>query len=85
MQEKVLKLSYQSAYAALAVQTRELLLINMWAGQFLCEGVSWLLKRAVKQDRPEGVCTLINRPPPTYADFVPFSKHRERVRLSIVA
>lgn len=42
------------AYAALAMQTRELLLINMWAGQLVCEGVSWLVKRAVKQDRPEG-------------------------------
>ncbi|KAF8505063.1 PAP2-domain-containing protein [Gautieria morchelliformis] len=42
-----------SAYAALAVQTRELLIINMWAGQLACEALNWLLKRAIKQDRPK--------------------------------
>jgi hypothetical protein len=44
------------AYAALSVQTRELVIINMWAGQFLCEGFNWLLKRMIKQDRPSGAC-----------------------------
>jgi len=41
-----------AAYAALAVQTRELTIITMWAGQLLCEGFNWFLKRAIKQDRP---------------------------------
>ena len=49
------------AYAALVVQTREVLLIHMWGGQLVCEGVSWLLKRAVKQDRPEGMCVITLR------------------------
>jgi len=26
----------------------------MWAGQWICEGVNWLLKRLVKQERPIG-------------------------------
>ncbi|KIM90393.1 hypothetical protein PILCRDRAFT_181716 [Piloderma croceum F 1598] len=41
-----------AAYAALAVQTRELTIITMWAGQLFCEGFNWILKRAIKQDRP---------------------------------
>jgi dolichyldiphosphatase len=41
-----------AAYAALAVQTRELTIITMWAGQLFCEGFNWVLKRAIKQDRP---------------------------------
>ncbi|KAF7430930.1 hypothetical protein PC9H_006645 [Pleurotus ostreatus] len=40
------------AYAALCVQTRELTIIVMWAGQWACEGLNWVLKRAVKQQRP---------------------------------
>jgi dolichyldiphosphatase len=34
------------------VQTREFLIIAMWAGQFFGELLNWLIKRAVKQDRP---------------------------------
>jgi len=41
-----------ASYAALAVQTRELLIITMWAGQFFGELLNWLIKRAIKQDRP---------------------------------
>ncbi|KAF8892219.1 hypothetical protein BD779DRAFT_1784405 [Infundibulicybe gibba] len=41
-----------AAYAALAVQTREFIVIVMWMGQFLCEGFNWALKHALKQDRP---------------------------------
>ncbi|KDQ61525.1 hypothetical protein JAAARDRAFT_30973 [Jaapia argillacea MUCL 33604] len=41
-----------ASYAALAVQTRELVIINMWAGQLLCEGFNWFIKRLVKQERP---------------------------------
>ncbi|KAI6006723.1 hypothetical protein F5J12DRAFT_905714 [Pisolithus orientalis] len=40
------------AYAALAVQTRELTIINMWAGQFFSEGLNIVLKRVFKEDRP---------------------------------
>ncbi|KAK0501513.1 PAP2-domain-containing protein [Armillaria luteobubalina] len=42
------------AYASLAVQTREYVVIVMWAGQFACEAFSWLIKRAVKENRPVG-------------------------------
>ncbi|KAE9396896.1 PAP2-domain-containing protein [Gymnopus androsaceus JB14] len=43
-----------AAYASLAVQTREFLVICMWAGQFANEGFNWILKRMIKQDRPDG-------------------------------
>jgi dolichyldiphosphatase len=42
----------QASYAALAVQTRELLVIVMWAGQLFGELLNWGIKRAIKQDRP---------------------------------
>ncbi|KAF8963458.1 hypothetical protein BDZ97DRAFT_1919884 [Flammula alnicola] len=41
-----------ASYAALAVQTREFLVIVMWAGQILGELLNWVIKRAIKQDRP---------------------------------
>ncbi|EIN03832.1 PAP2-domain-containing protein [Punctularia strigosozonata HHB-11173 SS5] len=41
-----------ASYAALAVQTRELTIILMWAGQFACEGFNFVLKHIIKQDRP---------------------------------
>ncbi|KAJ3743610.1 PAP2-domain-containing protein [Lentinula detonsa] len=43
-----------AAYASLAVQTREFLVIIMWAGQFGNEGFNWILKRLYKEDRPDG-------------------------------
>ncbi|KAJ3527756.1 hypothetical protein NM688_g8086 [Phlebia brevispora] len=46
--------SAQPAYAALTVQTRELVFIEMWAGQMLCEAFNYVLKHAVKQERPHG-------------------------------
>ncbi|KIJ65535.1 hypothetical protein HYDPIDRAFT_88083 [Hydnomerulius pinastri MD-312] len=41
------------AYAVLAVQTRELTIINMWAGQLLSEGLNLVLKHIVKEERPD--------------------------------
>jgi len=41
-----------ASYATLAVFTRELTIIHMWAGQLLCEAFSWVIKRLVKQERP---------------------------------
>ncbi|ESK96462.1 pap2 domain protein [Moniliophthora roreri MCA 2997] len=41
-----------ASYAALAVQTRELLIIVMWAGQFANEGFNYVLKHIIRQDRP---------------------------------
>lgn len=43
---------FQPAYAALIVQTRELVYIEMWAGQMACEGLNWLLKETIQQERP---------------------------------
>ncbi|KAJ7917522.1 PAP2-domain-containing protein [Mycena leptocephala] len=40
------------AYAALAVQTREYLIIMMWAGQLTGEALNLVLKHAIKQERP---------------------------------
>ncbi|KAG2051048.1 hypothetical protein BDR06DRAFT_990593 [Suillus hirtellus] len=40
------------AYAVLAVYTRELTIINMWAGQLLSEGLNLVLKHTFKQERP---------------------------------
>jgi hypothetical protein len=47
--------SKQPAYAVLAVHTRELTIINMWAGQLLSEGLNLVLKRIFKQERPVGM------------------------------
>ncbi|KAL0953879.1 hypothetical protein HGRIS_005053 [Hohenbuehelia grisea] len=41
-----------AAYAVLVVQTRELTILIMWAGQLACEGFNWIIKRAIKEDRP---------------------------------
>ena len=43
---------FQPAYAAVIVQTRELVYIEMWAGQMACEGLNWLLKETIQQERP---------------------------------
>lgn len=45
----------QPAYAVLAVYTRELTIINMWAGQLLSEGLNLVLKHTFKQERPVGM------------------------------
>jgi dolichyldiphosphatase len=44
----------QPSYAALAIVTREITVINMWAGQFFCEAFNLVVKRIVKQGRPPG-------------------------------
>jgi len=41
-----------ASYAALAVVTRDVLIINMWAGQVACEVLNWVLKRIIKEERP---------------------------------
>ncbi|KAG6815884.1 hypothetical protein H0H87_010456 [Tephrocybe sp. NHM501043] len=43
-----------ASYAALAVQTREYIIIVMWAGQLAGEALNWFLKHAIKEDRPIG-------------------------------
>jgi dolichyldiphosphatase len=48
----------QACYAALAVQSREFIIIVMWAGQLAGEALSWIIKRAIKQDRPIRGCPL---------------------------
>lgn len=34
----------------------------MWLGQFACEGANWILKRAIKQERPVGASSLTTLP-----------------------
>ncbi|PAV19794.1 PAP2-domain-containing [Pyrrhoderma noxium] len=41
-----------ASYAALAVVTRDILVIEMWAGQLACEGLNWIIKRVVREERP---------------------------------
>ncbi|KAJ7576986.1 hypothetical protein C8J56DRAFT_972062 [Mycena floridula] len=41
-----------ASYAALTVQTREYIIIVMWAGQLFGEALNWVLKHTIKQDRP---------------------------------
>ncbi|KAG9313107.1 hypothetical protein JVU11DRAFT_6557 [Chiua virens] len=48
------------AYAVLAVQTRELTIINMWAGQFLSEVFNYILKHIIKEERPDGSSLHLN-------------------------
>ena len=43
-----------ASYASLAVFTRELTILIMWAGQLLCEASNYLLKHWLKQPRPNG-------------------------------
>ena len=43
-----------ASYASLAVFTRELTVLIMWAGQLLCEASNYLLKHWLKQPRPNG-------------------------------
>ena len=39
--------------------TRELVVIEMWAGQLACEGFNWILKTIVKQERPVGTSSIL--------------------------
>ncbi|KAF9006167.1 hypothetical protein BDQ17DRAFT_1399096 [Cyathus striatus] len=41
-----------ASYAALAVQTREFIIIVMWAGQFAGELLNYILKHIIKEERP---------------------------------
>ncbi|KAI9440618.1 PAP2-domain-containing protein [Lactarius indigo] len=50
----ILLMASRSSYAALAVVTREFTIINMWIGQFCCEGFNFVVKRLVKEGRPPG-------------------------------
>ena len=45
-------------YAALIWSTREIEILLMFAGQMGCEGMNWLLKRWIKEDRPSGTFTI---------------------------
>ncbi|KAI0686405.1 PAP2-domain-containing protein [Cytidiella melzeri] len=41
-----------AAYAALAVYTREIIFVEMWAGQLLCEAFNYVLKHIIREGRP---------------------------------
>ena len=59
----------QPAYAALTVWTRELVFLEMWAGQMLCEATNYVLKHIIREDRPNGESRLLA----CYA-LLPFSR-----------
>ena len=40
------------AYVSLIWGTREVEILLMFAGQMACEGLNWLLKRYIKEERP---------------------------------
>ena len=42
-----------ASYASLAVQTREILVINMWAGQLASEAFNFVLKQIFREPRPD--------------------------------
>lgn len=42
------------SYATLIWATREVEVILMFAGQMGCEGLNFLLKRLIKEERPKG-------------------------------
>ncbi|KIM34121.1 hypothetical protein M408DRAFT_303148 [Serendipita vermifera MAFF 305830] len=44
--------SSQACYGALTVVTRDFLILNMWIGQLGCEAFNYILKHAIKQERP---------------------------------
>lgn len=52
----------QPAYAALAVQTREFVFIEMWAGQMLNEAFNWVLKHLFQEERPQGEYRILLSP-----------------------
>ena len=54
-----------ASYASLAVFTRELTIVIMWAGQLLCEASNYLLKHSFKQPRPNGSSPAPNTKPTT--------------------
>ena len=54
-----------ASYASLAVFTRELTILIMWAGQLLCEASNYLLKHSFKQPRPNGSYRLSDMKPTT--------------------
>jgi dolichyldiphosphatase len=41
-------------YVTLIYARREIEVVLMFAGQLLCEGANWILKRLIKEDRPPG-------------------------------
>jgi dolichyldiphosphatase len=43
-------------YAALIWSTREAEILLMFAGQMGCEGLNWILKRYIKEERPTRTC-----------------------------
>ena len=58
----------QASYAALAVQTREFLIITMWIGQVACELLNWVIKRIIKEERPIGISFVLQLEKDAFTD-----------------
>ena len=46
-------------YATLIWSTREVEVLLMFAGQMACEGLNWLLKRSIKEERPRRMLCMV--------------------------
>lgn len=46
------------SYATLIWSTREVEVILMFVGQMGCEGLNFVLKRLIKEERPKGRCHI---------------------------
>lgn len=56
-----------ASYASLAIFTRELTILIMWAGQLLCEATNYLLKHLFQHPRPNGSSHVSDVEPPMVA------------------
>ena len=59
----------QASYVALAVQTREFLIITMWIGQVACELLNWVIKQIIKEERPIGISFVLQLEKDAFTDL----------------
>lgn len=59
-------------YATLIWSSREMEILLMFSGQMACEGLNWVLKRYIKEDRPAQMLGKGYGMPSSHAQFVAF-------------
>jgi hypothetical protein len=59
-------------YATLIWSSREMEILLMFAGQMACEGLNWVLKRFIREDRPAQMLGKGYGMPSSHAQFVAF-------------
>ncbi|KAM0713975.1 hypothetical protein Q7P37_010938 [Cladosporium fusiforme] len=60
------------AYATFIYSSREIEILIMFAGQMACEGLNWVLKRYIREDRPAQMLGKGYGMPSSHAQFVAF-------------